>query len=112
MWWRDAEGTTERERMPYMQIAVDQWVVTRGALEGTDPDSDRARLNRTLLAVHLASRPAKRRLHGMLDSLEEANCEVTWPSVLVYAAMATREGEGWLCKWEWQERSKCDRVII
>lgn len=82
MGWRDLPQNSERDRMPYMQIAPDQWVVIRESMERpkaiiqlvTARDQTEKYF---LFTWHLD--PTKRRLHGMYDTIEEANREVKWP---------------------------------
>lgn len=83
MSWRDApgEGKTERSRMPYMQISTDQWAVIRESLEHPkaiiQQVTARDQTARYLLYTWHPD-PVKRRLHGMFDTIEEANREVSW----------------------------------
>lgn len=82
MGWRDLPQRPVRESMPYMQIAADRWVVIRESMERpkaiiqlvTARDQTEKYF---LFTWHLD--PTKRRLHGMYDTLEEANREVPWP---------------------------------
>ena len=97
MGWRDMPQKSQREAMPYMQIAPDTWVVIRESMEHpkaiiqlvTARDQTEKYF---LLTWHLD--PSRRRLHGMYDTLEEANQEVKWPRGPVEKAMATRQGPG------------------
>lgn len=83
MSWRNApgEGKSERDRMPYMQIAPDQWVVIRESMERPKAMiqlvTARDQTEKYFLFTWNLD-PAKRRLHGMYDTLEEANREVKW----------------------------------
>ena len=83
MSWRDAPGEdkTERDRMPYMQITPTLWVVIRESMEHPkaviQQVTARDQTQRYLLFTwHLD--PSKRRLHGMYDTIEDANREVKW----------------------------------
>lgn len=83
-WWH-MEQSTERDRMPYLQIAVDQWVVVRESLEHPkaliQAVTARDQTQRYLLFTwHLD--PSRRRLHGMYDTIDEANREVLWNNVM------------------------------
>ena len=99
MSWRNApgEGNSERDRIRHLQISTDQWAVIRESIEHPkaiiQQVTARDQTARYLLHTWNPD-PAQRRLHGMLDSLEEANHEVKWPSAPVRAAMATRESPG------------------
>lgn len=85
MSWRDSptEQQTERDRMPYMQIAPDLWVVIRESMEHPkaiiQQVTARDQTARYLLFTWDVE-PSRRRLHGMYDTLEEANWVVKWPS--------------------------------
>lgn len=67
--------------MPYMQIAADQWIVIRESMERPkaliQEVTARDQTARYLLFTWNID-PGKRRLHGMYDTLEDANHEVKW----------------------------------
>lgn len=88
---------TDRERLPYMQIAPDLWVVIRESLERPkaiiQQVTARDQTSKYLLYTWNVE-PEKRRLHGMYNTLEEANQQVKWPHTPVENAMATRRGPG------------------
>lgn len=83
MSWRDspAEQQAERDRMPYIQIDTDTWVVMR-----EDKDRPKAVIERVkwrddseqYLLKTWHSDPSQRRLVRIHESVEEANRSVKW----------------------------------
>lgn len=81
MGWRDVDNSTEHERMPYIQITADLWVVMREAKDRPRAVIERVRWHdgsEQYLLKTWHSDPGQRRLVRIHDTLEDANRSVKW----------------------------------
>lgn len=78
------EDETERDRMPYIQIESDRWVVMREHKDRPKAVIQRVKWidgSEQFLLFTWHSDSAQRRLVKVLDSLEDANRAVRWPKI-------------------------------